>query len=159
MSLGALGVFFKSLKSRPEEIAGVKSEDSFANRSTRKAEGLTPMDLINKRFAPTKFREGYSQSEVDNFLDKVILELKRLQAENKDLKRRRANTEIVIGPFREIVTVDEVVQQNFSLTKGSGYDTDEVDDFLDEIAIELRRLNSENQEIADQIVAPGAETA
>ena len=29
---------------------------------------LTPEDVVNKRFQPTKFREGYDQDEVDDFL-------------------------------------------------------------------------------------------
>jgi DivIVA domain-containing protein len=156
LAVGLVSHLIKRSKSKgaPE----VKSKE--INSAPRSSSGLTPMDLINKRFAPTKFREGYSQHEVDNFLDRVVLELKRLQGENKELKRRRANTDTVIGPIPlTIVTADEVVEQSFSLTKGSGYDTDEVDDFLDEIAFELRRLNAENQELADQIVAIVEEAA
>ena len=33
---------------------------------------LTAEDVINKRFQPTKFREGYDQDEVDDFLDEVV---------------------------------------------------------------------------------------
>lgn len=36
---------------------------------------LTPEDVVNKRFQPTKFREGYDQDEVDDFLDKVADQL------------------------------------------------------------------------------------
>ena len=39
---------------------------------------LTPEDVVNKRFQPTKFREGYDQDEVDDFLDEVVVELRRL---------------------------------------------------------------------------------
>jgi DivIVA domain-containing protein len=35
---------------------------------------LTPEDVVNKRFQPTKFREGYDQDEVDDFLDEVVVE-------------------------------------------------------------------------------------
>ena len=34
---------------------------------------LTPEDVVNKRFQPTKFREGYDQDEVDDFLDEICL--------------------------------------------------------------------------------------
>ena len=37
---------------------------------------LTPEDVVNKRFQPTKFREGYDQDEVDDFLDEVVVELR-----------------------------------------------------------------------------------
>src|SRR4051794_41867255 len=49
---------------------------------------LTPEDVVNKRFNPTKFREGYDQDEVDDFLDEVVVELRRLNQENEELKQR-----------------------------------------------------------------------
>ena len=49
---------------------------------------LTPEDVVNKRFQPTKFREGYDQDEVDDFLDEVVGELRRLNQENEELRQR-----------------------------------------------------------------------
>jgi DivIVA domain-containing protein len=49
---------------------------------------LTPEDVVNKRFQPTKFREGYDQDEVDDFLDEVVVELRRLNQENEELRSR-----------------------------------------------------------------------
>jgi len=49
---------------------------------------LTPEDVVNKRFQPTKFREGYDQDEVDDFLDEVVGELRRLTAENDQLTQK-----------------------------------------------------------------------
>lgn len=49
---------------------------------------LTPEDVVNKRFQPTKFREGYDQDEVDDFLDEVVVELRRLGQENEELRQR-----------------------------------------------------------------------
>ncbi len=49
---------------------------------------LTPEDVVNKRFQPTKFREGYDQDEVDDFLDEVVVELRRLTSENDELRQR-----------------------------------------------------------------------
>jgi DivIVA domain-containing protein len=51
---------------------------------------LTPEDVVNKRFQSTKFREGYDQDEVDDFLDEVVVELRRLTQENEDLRARLA---------------------------------------------------------------------
>lgn len=48
---------------------------------------LTPEDVVNKRFQQTKFREGYDQDEVDDFLDEIVVELRRLIAENEELRR------------------------------------------------------------------------
>ncbi|WP_104191878.1 DivIVA domain-containing protein [Cryobacterium sp. Y82] len=47
---------------------------------------LTPEDVVNKRFQSTKFREGYDQDEVDDFLDEVVVELRRLTKENEELR-------------------------------------------------------------------------
>lgn len=47
---------------------------------------LTPEDVVNKRFQSTKFREGYDQDEVDDFLDEVVAEMRRLVEENEALK-------------------------------------------------------------------------
>ncbi|MFA9276532.1 MAG: DivIVA domain-containing protein, partial [Rhodoluna sp.] len=46
---------------------------------------LLPEDVVNKRFQQTKFREGYDQDEVDDFLDEIVVELRRLGAENDEL--------------------------------------------------------------------------
>jgi DivIVA domain-containing protein len=54
---------------------------------------LTPEDVVNKRFQPTKFREGYDQDEVDDFLDEVVVELRRLTQENDELRQRLATSE------------------------------------------------------------------
>ena len=47
---------------------------------------LTADDVLNKKFQPTKFREGYDQDEVDDFLDEVVNTLRALDAENAELK-------------------------------------------------------------------------
>ncbi|MCD1144118.1 DivIVA domain-containing protein [Kocuria sp. LUK] len=49
---------------------------------------LSPEDVINKRFQPTKFREGYDQDEVDDFLDEIVVELRRLNQANADLEKQ-----------------------------------------------------------------------
>jgi len=54
---------------------------------------LTPEDVVNKRFQQTKFREGYDQDEVDDFLDELAIEFRRLTAENQELKSKLAAAE------------------------------------------------------------------
>lgn len=54
---------------------------------------LTPEDVVNKRFQATKFREGYDQDEVDDFLDEVVVELRRLNQENDELRQRVSTAE------------------------------------------------------------------
>ncbi len=59
-----------------------------ADKNREIAMPLTPEDVVNKRFQPTKFREGYDQDEVDDFLDEVVLEMRRISQENEDLRQR-----------------------------------------------------------------------
>jgi DivIVA domain-containing protein len=61
---------------------------------------LTPEDVVNKRFQPTKFREGYDQDEVDDFLDEVVVELRRLNQENEDLRQRLIASESRIAELQ-----------------------------------------------------------
>ncbi|NCD19372.1 MAG: DivIVA domain-containing protein [Actinobacteria bacterium] len=49
---------------------------------------LSADDVLNKRFQPTKFREGYDQDEVDDFLDEIVNTLRAVQAENDELKAK-----------------------------------------------------------------------
>ena len=58
---------------------------------------LTPDEVVNKRFSATKFRQGYDEEEVDEFLDEVVAELRRLTAENEDLKGKLAACERRVG--------------------------------------------------------------
>ena len=58
---------------------------------------LTPEDVVNKRFAPTKFREGYDQDEVDDFLDEVVNTLRVVSGENEELKAKLAAAEARIA--------------------------------------------------------------
>jgi DivIVA domain-containing protein len=61
---------------------------------------LTPEDVVNKRFQPTKFREGYDQDEVDDFLDEVVVELRRLNQENEELRQRLVASESRINELQ-----------------------------------------------------------
>jgi len=49
---------------------------------------LTADDVLNKKFQPTKFREGYDQDEVDEFLDQIVEAMRDLENENAELKAK-----------------------------------------------------------------------
>ena len=49
---------------------------------------LTTEDVLTKKFQYVKFREGYDQDEVDEFLDEVVSTIYSLQMENQDLKEK-----------------------------------------------------------------------
>lgn len=79
---------------------------------------LTPEDVVNKRFQPTKFREGYDQDEVDDFLDEIVVELRRLNQENDDLRRQlsevptgTAQNSAVPAPVAASTTTEEVREE------------------------------------------------
>src|SRR5690625_2062037 len=58
---------------------------------------LTPEVVVNKKFQVTKFREGYDQDEVDDFLDEIVEKLRRLNQENDDLRRQVSELEAQSG--------------------------------------------------------------
>ncbi|MCS5719788.1 DivIVA domain-containing protein [Herbiconiux sp. CPCC 205763] len=72
---------------------------------------LTPEDVVNKRFSQTKFREGYDQDEVDDFLDEVVVELRRLTQENEELKAQleTGGAPVAAAPVEAAAVVEEVV--------------------------------------------------
>lgn len=49
---------------------------------------LTAEDVLNKAFSKTKYREGFDQDEVDDFLDEVAHTITSLIAERDDLAAR-----------------------------------------------------------------------
>ena len=74
---------------------------------------LTPEDVVNKRFQPTKFREGYDQDEVDDFLDEVVVELRRLNQENEELRQRLVASDSRISELQRQAASAPAPQQSF----------------------------------------------
>ena len=75
---------------------------------------LSADDVLNKKFQATKFREGYEQDEVDEFLDEVVEAMRQLEAENANLKARleAANARITeLGQGEPVATAAPVVEQ------------------------------------------------
>jgi DivIVA domain-containing protein len=68
---------------------------------------LTPEDVVNKRFQATKFREGYDQDEVDDFLDEVVNELRRLGEENEELRTKLGSCERRVGELSRATVARE----------------------------------------------------
>src|SRR4051812_44409118 len=73
---------------------------------------LTPEDVVNKRFQPTKFREGYDQDEVDDFLDEVVVELRRLNQENEELRQRLTASDSRVNELQR--TASQPIVQGFA---------------------------------------------
>jgi DivIVA domain-containing protein len=68
---------------------------------------LTPEDVVNKRFQATKFREGYDQDEVDDFLDEVVNELRRLNEDNDELRQKLSVCERRVGELSRATVARE----------------------------------------------------
>ena len=83
---------------------------------------LTPEDIVNKRFQSTKFREGYDQDEVDDFLDEVVVEMRRVSEENAQLK-----TELQAAEAR----IAELQRAGGSATPAAPVSTTSMDDPID----------------------------
>jgi DivIVA domain-containing protein len=75
---------------------------------------LTPEDVVNKRFQPTKFREGYDQDEVDDFLDEVVVELRRLNQENEELRQRLISSDARINELQRSGAQQPAPQEQFN---------------------------------------------
>jgi DivIVA domain-containing protein len=58
---------------------------------------LTADNVVLKEFQTTKFREGYDQVEVDDFLDEVAVSMRALTTENQELKDKLARAEARIA--------------------------------------------------------------
>ena len=119
---------------------------------------LLPEDVVNKRFQQTKFREGYDQDEVDDFLDEIVVELRRLTAENDDLKVKLEAAEARLeggestAPARPVSTPAPVVVDDSSATASAN-----------DLLTLARRLHEEHVregvEKRDALIAEGHETA
>lgn len=95
---------------------------------------LTPDDVVHKRFETTRFRDGYDQDEVDDFLDEVVTELRRLTEENDALRAE-----------------NEQLKQGIAPTESAPAAVD---------TTELDALRSENEQLKQQLAAQqGAQQA
>ncbi len=81
---------------------------------------LSADDVLNKTFQSVKFREGYDQVEVDEFLDEVVATIYALTVENSELKEKLAAAEqraqgaqsgegVYVAPEAETAIVEAVV--------------------------------------------------
>lgn len=69
---------------------------------------LTPEDILNKEFSETKFRPGWDKDEVDDFLDEVVVEWRRLIQENEELTAQVASLQDQLDNAPGYVEPDEL---------------------------------------------------
>lgn len=117
---------------------------------------LSPEDILTKRFLTTKFREGYDQDEVDDFLDEVVLEFRRVVAENQDLKSGGSDLgEDLLAPAKAV----PFPAASEPLADGSLEGTDSSKSII-ELAQKLHEDHVRDGQVKrDQIVREGQEQA
>jgi DivIVA domain-containing protein len=117
---------------------------------------LLPEDILSKRFLTTKFREGYDQDEVDDFLDEVVLEFRRVITENQDLKAGGSNLGESLAAPAKAVSFPEA---NNPASDGSLEGTDSSKSII-ELAQKLHEDHVRDGQVKrDQLVREGQEQA
>ncbi len=102
---------------------------------------LTPEDVVNKRFQPTKFREGYDQDEVDDFLDEVVLEMRRITQENEDLRQRLLAAD---GRLTELQRSGATLVQQVNAAEASIPESTTPNDAFPQAAADMSSFESNN---------------
>lgn len=102
---------------------------------------LTPEDVVNKRFQPTKFREGYDQDEVDDFLDEVVLEMRRITQENEDLRQRLLAAD---GRLTELQRSGATLVQQVNTAEASIPESTSPNDAFPQAAADMSSFESNN---------------
>lgn len=92
---------------------------------------LTSEDIFSAQFPATKFRDGYDQNQIDDYLDEVVRVLSYYEALN-------AAPEAEVDLAYITVRGRDVREVDFDYTRMRvGYDQDAVDDYLDQVAATL----------------------
>ena len=92
---------------------------------------LTSEDIFSAQFPATKFRDGYDQNQIDDYLDEVVRVLSYYEALN-------AAPEAEVDLAYITVRGRDVREVDFDYTRMRvGYDQDVVDDYLDQVAATL----------------------
>ncbi|MGO1860063.1 MAG: DivIVA domain-containing protein, partial [Agrococcus casei] len=115
---------------------------------------LSPDDLLTKRFEETRFRDGYDQEEVDDYLDEIatqwrelIAERDRLAAEVEQLKQGGAQPAAAEAPAAADEAQQSEAAQSAGLVEGSGAASNEFSPSADSSASLLamaQRLHDEH---------------
>lgn len=95
---------------------------------------LTPEDILNKDFSETKFRPGWDKDEVDDFLDEVVVEWRRLLQENEELRAEVSSLQDQLDHSPEHVEPDELKDAGLSGYTGTAAEvTGSVEPVPDEV--------------------------
>ncbi|BAF60005.1 MAG: DivIVA domain-containing protein [Pelotomaculum sp.] len=120
---------------------------------------LTPLDIQKKEFRRA-FR-GYSEEEVDSFLDQVIQDYENLYRENQELKEKLAQADRNLARYREI---EEVLKNTMVMAQKNADDLrqnteKETSLMLDRARIEAERLTREAEQEAEALIRDAEQKA
>jgi cell division initiation protein len=102
---------------------------------------LTPLDIHNKEF--TRGFRGYSEDEVNDFLDQVIKDYEAVIREKKDLEESVANLEEKISYFKNI---EETLNKSILIAQETGEEVKRT------ASKEARLIVKEAEKNADRII-------
>jgi len=124
---------------------------------------MDPRVIDNKQFGTTRLKEGYDQDEVDNFLDEVAAELRRLQQElakareeNTILRRRPTEAPTVAMQQPPSVVAEKLLQAAEEAARS--YEAEakaKADEIVREAGAQGARVVEEAQAAAEKIKAEG----
>lgn len=72
---------------------------------------LTSEDVLNKKFTTVRFRDGYDQVEVDEFLDQVVATIYALQVQSKEASEKLEAAERRVKELSEGVPEEQAPTQ------------------------------------------------
>ena len=112
---------------------------------------LTSRDVTSKIFTSTRFRNAYEPDQVDAFMREAAAALLAWE------------TGTVVGAPQKMLTAQDVMDAKFQASSkfGEGYEQDEVDEFLDDVAGTLRAWEASGADGASRPdgAPPGALTS
>ena len=76
---------------------------------------LTPLEVENKRFSK-QMMNGYSVSEVDEFLDKLTVDYEKMYKSNIELKEKIDELESSISHYK---TIEDTLQNTLLMAQGT----------------------------------------
>jgi DivIVA domain-containing protein len=124
---------------------------------------MDPRVIDDKQFGTTRLKEGYDQDEVDNFLDEVAAELRRLQQElakaqeeNAILRRRPTEAPTVAMPQSPSVVAEKLLQAAEEAARS--YEAEakaRADEIVREAGAQGARVVEEAQAAAEKIKSEG----
>lgn len=130
---------------------------------------LMPEDLMNQRFTPVRFSEGYDMDEVDNFLDndveprlkELIAENERLKTELEEAHNRIAELESGASEARPVASAETSTSEEPAAIVGTSSVADDDLEPEDDATVQQPAVEDEDEDeaVQDEVVPEPAPAA